>query len=190
MPSFAFLQSVARDWRAVCCLFPRQAMNARRWLALGVVLVLIVVVAAVVLALPAIVRHVAVARVEAMTGRDASIDAVEISLLRGRVTVHGFRLADRDGAAPLAELGRLDLHVALSSLLSGHLRVHELVLSDSAVRLVRLPDNRLNVSDLLRTSEGKDKGGDLTIERFRVERGASRSRTARCPSPGRGRPSR
>ncbi|MBM3218540.1 MAG: DUF748 domain-containing protein [Candidatus Rokubacteria bacterium] len=145
-------------------------MNARRWLVLGVAL-LLVGGAVVVLALNGIVRYAAVAQIQAMTGRKASIDAVDVRLLRGRVTVHNFRLAERDGTTPFAELPRLDLHLSLVWLLSGHLRIHELVLSDSIVRLVRLPNDELNISDLLGRSESNEKGGDVTIERFRVARG-------------------
>ena len=144
-------------------------MKARRRLVV-VVGLLLVIGAVVVYALPGIVRHLTVSRIEAMTGRDASIDAVDVSLLRGRVAVHGFKLAERDGS-PLAELARLDLHLSLWSLLSSHLRIHELVLDGSNVRIVRLPDGRLNVADLLRTTESKEKGGDITIGRFRVTGG-------------------
>ena len=38
------------------------------------------------------------------------------------------------------------------------LRIHELTLSDSNVRIVRFPNDTLNVSDLLTTSESKEKG--------------------------------
>ena len=145
-------------------------MNARRWLVL-VVALLLVGGAVVVFALNGIVRYAAVEEIQAMTGRTTSIDAVDVSLLRGRVIVHNFRLAERDGTTPFAELPRLDLHLSLVSLLGKHLRIHELVLSDSNVRVVRLPNNELNISDLLGRSESKEKGRDLTIERFRVARG-------------------
>jgi hypothetical protein len=79
----------------------------RRWLALLLV-VLIGGAAAVVYELPEIVRRVAVARIHAITGRPVSIEAVELNLLTGRVTVRGFRLADRDQPAPFADFGRLE----------------------------------------------------------------------------------
>src|ERR1041384_695790 len=123
-------------------------MSARRWLALVFGLV---VVGGVVLAftLPGIVRHVAVSRIHAMTGRPTSIDAIDLHLLRGRVSVHGLRVLERDRRTPCAEVPRLDLHLSLLSLLRSHLLIHEVVVTDSVVRLVRLPNNELNISDLL-----------------------------------------
>jgi hypothetical protein len=145
-------------------------MTARRWFIL--ILAVVLVAGAVTLyALPGIVRRVAVARVEAMTGRPAAIDAVDLDLFRGRFTVRGFRLAERDGTTPFADIARIDAHLHLLSLLRGHLWIRDLVLSDSTVRVVRLPTNEFNFSDLLGKSETTGKRLDVTVDHFAVKGG-------------------
>jgi hypothetical protein len=71
-------------------------MSPRRWLALGVV-VSVVAAAGLRLALPELIRLTVVARVQAITGRAVSLDAVDVALLRGHVALRGFRIADRAG---------------------------------------------------------------------------------------------
>lgn len=145
-------------------------MNARRWIALIVVVVL-VGGAVTLYALPGIVRRVAMVQIRALTGRPTAIDAVELALFRGRATVHGVRLMERDGTTPFAEFPRIDLRVSLPSLLLGHVWIRELALTDSNVRIVRLASAELNVSDLLGKSESTEKRLDLTVDHFRVAGG-------------------
>ena len=145
-------------------------MNSRRWLAL-VVLVVLVGGAATLYALPGIVRRVAVARIQEATGRQATIGAIELALLSGRATVHRVRIAERDGTTPFADFPRIDLRLSLASLLVGHVWIRELALIDSTVRVVRLPSNELNISDLLGKSESTKKRVDITVDHFRVEGG-------------------
>ena len=147
-------------------------MSGRRWIA---VLVGLVVIGGGILwyTLPSIVRHVAVSRVHAMTGRPTAIDGVDLALLRGHVAVRGVRITERDGVTPFAEVGRVDLRLSLLSLLRGHVWIRELTVSDPTVRVVRLASNELNISDLLGRSESKEKGFDITVDQFRLERGTT-----------------
>jgi len=108
----------------------------RRWVVLSVA-ALLVAVAGAIYALPALVRRMAISRIEAATQRPAAIDGVDLHLLRGALTVRGFRLAERDSGAPFAEFERLDLRVHLVSLLRGDLRIREMVLRNPTVRVVR-----------------------------------------------------
>lgn len=145
-------------------------MRALRWLALA--LGLLVVAGAVTLYwLPQIVRRVALAQIEATTHRPASIDAVDVSLLFGRVSIRGFRLAERDGTTPFADVERLDLRLHLPALLRGHLWIRELVLNGPTVRVVRLTRGDFNFSDLIRASGERGRPFDVTIDRFALERG-------------------
>ena len=146
------------------------SMNARRWIAL-VVLVVLVGGAAAVWALPGIVRRVAVAQIRATTGRPTAIDAVEVALLRGGAVVHGLRITERDGTTVFAEFPRIELRLFLPALLVGHVHIRELALTDSTVRIVRLPSNELNVSDLLGKSESSEKRFDITVDHFRIAGG-------------------
>ena len=118
-------------------------MSARRWFVLGVV-VLLVAATGLRLALPELIRLVVVARVQAITGRAVSLDAVDVALLRGRVALRGFRLADRASERePFAEFDRLDLHLRLPALLRGHLWLRELVLQRSHRPRDPLPGRRV-----------------------------------------------
>src|SRR6185503_19072080 len=100
----------------------RLPMRARHWLAL--ILGLMLIGGAISLYwLPEIARRVAIARIHGLTQRPVSIEGVELGLLRGRVTVHGFRLGERGEAAPFASIERLDARLHLPSLLVGHLWV-------------------------------------------------------------------
>ena len=145
-------------------------MRALRWLVLA--LGLPVVAGAVTLYwVPQIVRRVAIARIEAATSRPVNIDSVDVSLPRGRISVRGLRLTERDGTTPFAEVERLDLRLHLPALLRGHLWIRELVLNGSTVRVVRLPGGDFNLSDLIRASGTTERTFDVTVDRFALERG-------------------
>jgi hypothetical protein len=145
-------------------------MRARSWLALAVGL-LLAGAAVTIYFLPQILRSVAVARIHALTGRPVSIAAVELGLLTGRFTVHGFRLGERDGATAFAEFERLDGRLHVPALLVGHLRLRELALTDSTVRVVRLPGGEFNLSDLVQSSEPQGRALDVTVDRFALAGG-------------------
>src|SRR5688572_1000436 len=113
-------------------------MNTRRWIAVGILIHALGGGAVTLYALPSIARRMAVARIEAATGRPATIDDVDLALLSGRATIHGVRIAERDGTTPFVEFPRIDLRLSLLSLLRGHVWIRELALTDSTVRIVRL----------------------------------------------------
>src|SRR5262249_13069703 len=129
-------------------------MGLRRWLVLAVV-VLLVAAGGLRLALPELIRLAVVARVRAITGRTANLDAVDVALRRGQISLRGFRLADRPPEhVPFAEFTRLDLDLRLSALLHGHLWLREAVLRDPTVRVIRYPGDEFNLSDLVRQAGG------------------------------------
>jgi hypothetical protein len=142
----------------------------RRWLALLLGLVLIGG-AVTVYELPRIVRRVAVARIHAVTGRPVSIEAVALNLLTGRFTVRGFRLAERGQPAPFADFGRLEARLHLPSLLLGHLWIRDLIVTDSTVRIVRLPAGDFNFSDLIQASGTTARPLDVTVDHFALSGG-------------------
>ena len=91
----------------------------RRYFWLAVALVLIVGgVGLVALVVGAggpseLARRVAINRLHAMTGRNVSIERLELELGRGHVAVHGARVLDRDGTSTLARFGRFDVRLHL-----------------------------------------------------------------------------
>jgi uncharacterized protein involved in outer membrane biogenesis len=140
-------------------------MRARRWLAL-IFGVLVIGLGATLYFLPELIRQVAIVRIRAMTQRSVRIDRVDFNVITGRATVHGFRLAERDGETAFADFKRLDLRLHLPSLLLGHLWLREMVLSDSTVRVVRLPTGEFNFSDLIRRSGTTGRALDVTVDHF------------------------
>jgi len=121
--------------------------------------------------LPEIARRVAVARIHVLTQRRVTIEAVELGLLTGSVTVRGLRLDEAGEPAAFASFERLDVRLHLPSLLLGHVWIRELILSDSIVRVVRLPTGDFNFSDLIRSSGASTRVLDVTVDRFAVVRG-------------------
>ena len=101
-------------------------MKRRRWLVV-VCSILLLAIAATLYALPTTARHVAIARLHAITKRPVSIDRVDIRLLSGRFAIHGLRVAEPDGTAPFADCELLDVRLNVLSLLRGHIWARELV---------------------------------------------------------------
>lgn len=147
-------------------------MRARRRLVLVLGLLVAVLAGGTMLGLAPLLRWIAVGRIHALTGRPAAIEAVALNLLTGRITVRGFRLAERDGVTPFAEVERLEARVRLPTLLLGHLRIRELVVDGPTVRVVRLPGGAFNVSDLIDRQESPPRLVDVTVDRFTLNGGA------------------
>ncbi len=142
-------------------------MKSRRSLVVisGVLLVLLVAVALTLYALPTLARHVAIARLQAITKRPVAIDRVDIKLLSGRLTLHGLRVAEPGGDTPFADCELLDARLNMLSLVRGHIWVRELVVRKPTLRIVRLEKN-FNFSDLFEGSETTQKRFDVTVDRF------------------------
>jgi hypothetical protein len=158
-------------------------MRARRWLALGVLLS-IVAAAGLRLALPELIRLSVVARVRAVTGRSVTLEGVDVALLRGRVVLRGFRIADRGGEPePFVEFDRLDLHLRPAALLRGHLWVREAILRDPVVRVIRYPGDRFNLSDLVRHAGETRRVFDVTVDRFVLVNGTTTLEDRALPEP-------
>jgi Domain of Unknown Function (DUF748) len=141
----------------------------RRLLIVLVAIVLIVGVGLVV-ALPTLVRRAAIWQLQAQTGRPVTIEALELSLLTGRFSVRGFRVADRDGGL-LAEFERLEGRFHRRSLAEARLWIESLTLTNGHVRIVRVAPNRFNVSDLLDRPRQSSGGLDVRIDRFVIAGG-------------------
>jgi hypothetical protein len=142
-------------------------MTSRRSLIVmsGVLLILLTAVAATLYTLPTLARRFAIARLEAITKRPVAIDRVDVRPLSGRLTIHGLRITEPDGATPFADLERLDARLNVLSLARGHIWVRELVMRKPTLRVVRL-GNTFNFSDLFQGSETTQKRLDVTVDHF------------------------
>lgn len=138
---------------------------------LGALVVVLLIV------LPLIVRRVAVDRLTKMTGRAVALADVDLNLFTGRTALHRFRLAQRGSDAPAVEIERLEVRVALTSLVTGNIRVSELVLTGPRVYTTLSP-GRFDFDDLLAlippadpTKAPAKSTTTVTIERLSLVRG-------------------
>jgi uncharacterized protein involved in outer membrane biogenesis len=139
---------------------------------LGALVVVLLIV------LPLIIRWVAVDRLTKMTGRAVALADVDLNLFTGRAALHRFRLAQRGSDAPAVELERLEVRVALTSLVTGNIRVSELVLTGPRIYVARLGPGRFDFDDLLALIPPADPAKPpakstttVTLERLSLVRG-------------------
>ena len=138
------------------------------WLVLAVVgLGVAVLATTALLNLSTLVRQVAVWQLRAQTGRPVTLEALDVSLAEGRLSLRGLRIVDHDGG-PLAEIGRLEARFDPWSLLRGSVWIQDLALADGHVRIVRTDANRLNVADLLERPASSGNPLNTAIDRVAV----------------------
>ncbi len=127
-------------------------------------------------ALPEVVRRVAISKIRAGTGRDVAIKDVDLNLFTRRLAVKGFRLADWERTDPFVQFDQLNARIRLLPLFTGHVRIAELSLSAPTVRVVRTGRAQFNFSDLLSPSSTqeapKGAGTNITVDRFALSGGA------------------
>lgn len=123
----------------------------RPWvLGIAVILaVMAVVTAAVIVALPSIVRAVAIRQIRAQLGREATIERIRLNVFGGWFNVRNLRIADRAPGPALLEVAELDLRIRLRSLLRGEVRLEGLDLRSPTIHLQRAESGELSVGDIL-----------------------------------------
>lgn len=126
-------------------------MSRRLKIVVAALVVAVVLVAAGLWALPEIARRVAVSKLTLLTGRQTSIERVELNLFTGRFAVSNLRMARRPGHGPEAfvEFERLAGRVALSALTRFDIRLAELSLARPAIRITRTGPAEFDFADLL-----------------------------------------
>ena len=143
----------------------------RLWL-VAIVVVVAAVIAAALAALPEIVRRVAIARLTATTGRTVSIEDVDLNLFTGRVALKGFRLNHRASAEAALEVRRVDLGVAVTSLLGKTVRVSEVSVVSPVIRVARTGPGKYDFSDLIAlippTDPKKPSTRTVTLDRVAI----------------------
>jgi len=147
-------------------------MHRRSWIILSLGLLAIVVSVITLAILPHIVKRIASTQIRAATGRDVTIQDVNLNLFTRRIAVKKFALADKGSSEPFVQFEHLEAHVRFLPLLKGHIQLAELDLRGPTVRLVRTGPRAFNFSDLL-TPQPASKSGPLgiTIDRFQLTEG-------------------
>jgi Domain of Unknown Function (DUF748) len=145
----------------------------RRWRALLIVVVTIIVVGAgaFLWALPEIVRRVVVARIPELTGRAVSIEDVDLNLFTGSVALTGFRLAEREGPQPFIQFERLEARLFLPAIVLFDIRLRSVSLRGLDARLIRTGPDAYNFSDIMERlpkADPKAKPGRLSVTLDRV----------------------
>ena len=118
--------------------------------------VAVLMVALGLLAIPLAIRKVAVKQLAGMTGRSVALASVELNLFTARVALNGFSLAQKGSSEPAAEIERLEVRLAPTSLLSDNVRVTELAITRPKFFVTRLSADRYDFSDLLDLSPPPD----------------------------------
>src|SRR5215510_12497712 len=114
-----------------------------RWLArLGKLGIVLVVLAAIIVvgffaSLPEIVRQVALRQVPKNIGRPISIEDIDLNIFTGYVAIKKLRLAERTGPQAFVEFERLEVRLALLSLVRRNIHLRDLRLVAPVARIVR-----------------------------------------------------
>ena len=131
--------------------------------------------AAIFFVLPPVARWAVVKGVKSATDRDLAVNRLELNLFTGRLALVGFRLDDRHGGPPLAELARVDARFRVLPLVIGRLHVDELIVQAPRINVSRSPTGELSVADLIeRYGKGESKSQqpvDLVLGRLSVHDG-------------------
>ncbi len=146
-------------------------MTRRGWITVALLATLVVSATALWLALPRLARWAVVWQVEARTGRRLTMREFDFDLRAGRLRIAGFRLADRAPGPPLAEFDQLDVRFRPGALLRGHVWIEDVTLYNPRVRVVRTGRGELNISDLLRPAEPRERAAALTLDRLALTGG-------------------
>ena len=130
------------------------------------------------LLVPFIARRQLESRLPPLLHRPASVREVRFNPFAMSVTVRGFSVRDRDGAANFVSFDELYVNVAFLRLLTGHLVFEEISLQQPAVDVALLQGGKLSFADLIEgPSEPKsEKPGKqptaVRIEKLRIDGGS------------------
>jgi len=128
--------------------------------------VLVALVAITLAALPGIARWLLVSQLSRTTGRQVTLDALELELFKGRFGLRSLRVIDHDGG-PLLTVDRMEARFSPRALVGGHLRIFDATVQTPALRIVRTGPETFNISDVLgRLGQGQGTALAVTIARF------------------------
>ena len=133
-------------------------------------------IVALLVLVPVILRGVLESRLAEMTGRAVSIADIDLNIFTGRMGIARMRLSQKGSNAPAVEFERFDLRVAVNSLLGNNIRIREIILTAPTLHTTRFTIDRFDFSDLLDLippPDPKAKPSDktITIERVLLTRG-------------------
>jgi uncharacterized protein involved in outer membrane biogenesis len=158
----------------------RRRRRGISWSLVTLVVATLVVGTTLVVRLPEIVRRVVVTELTRRTGRQVSLEDVDLNPFTAHLALKRFRIGRRGGPAPEIEFERLDLRVVPWALLRRELRLREIALEGPTIRSNRIGPTRLELSDLLDLLPAGDptrpSRWTFTVERLAIRGGAIVSR--------------
>lgn len=122
-------------------------------------LAVIATLAIVFLALPPLIKHLAVQKISEATGRKAEIAKVSLNPFTLSAGISGFRLSEKAGGATFLALSSARVSLSPLSLPKRSFIITELSITAPYLHVVRVAPNSFNFSDLLISKEPKKKGG-------------------------------
>lgn len=132
-----------------------------------------VALTAAILAMPEVLRRIAVTRLGAATGRPVTIENVDFNLFTRRLVVESLAIGEPGGAPPLARFRRLDVRSRLLPLLAGRLEVASIVLERPVLHIVRSGPSEVNFADVMgRLLAGESKPVRIVLDRLVVAEGS------------------
>jgi uncharacterized protein involved in outer membrane biogenesis len=137
---------------------------------------LVVVVLAILVGLvwhtpSGLARWLVIRQIAALTGRPATIEQLDLDLLRGRLAIAGLRLAEREPGPPVLELDRLEVRFAPRALLRGHAWIHDMALDGIRIRIIRSMRGEFNIADLLTRRTTAGRSTPFTVDRLALRGG-------------------
>jgi len=150
----------------------------RRPILLAAAILVVAMVSAGLWYLPEFARRMAVEQVIAITGRQATIEDVDLNLFTGYVAVKGFRLAEREGQGPepFMRFERLEAQIFLPALVLFDVRLRHVGLTGLEAKVIRTGESEFNFSDILAhipraaPSEPKPSRFSVTFDRVALTR--------------------
>jgi hypothetical protein len=151
-------------------------MSRRGRLVLVSVAALLVLVGVFLAVLPMIIRSVAVDRLARLTGRTVALADVDLNIFTGRVALTRFAFSQKGSPDPAVELERLEIQLALGSLVTSHYRIAEIVLTAPRVYVARLGPDQFDFDDLLALIPAADPNRrpsttTMAVEKLTLTRG-------------------
>ncbi|MGH6997153.1 MAG: DUF748 domain-containing protein, partial [Phenylobacterium sp.] len=119
---------------------------------------------------PKVIRSQVVKVIAEKYDRAATIGEVRFNPFTFKLEAHDFSLPDAD-RKPMIGFGKLAVDVSIASIWRGGLAFNEIRLDAPRARLVRRPDGRLNIEDLIPPKEKDEPPRKIMIDHLEVRGG-------------------
>jgi hypothetical protein len=141
---------------------------------MNAILIVAVLALGALVALPEILRFLAVRQLESTLGREASIGDIDFNPFTGWIHVTDLSVRSSTTAEPLVRVDRIDGNLRVLRLFTGRVVFQEATITRPELRIIRTGPAEFNVSDLARPDASPEPGGPglfLGFERLTIAEG-------------------